>query len=34
VVFTRFNNTLVPHNGKMLSTTHSVQYDWDPSSPS
>ena len=29
VVFTRFNNTLVPHNGKMLSTTHSVQYDWE-----
>ena len=27
VVFTRFNNTLVPHNGKMLSTTHSEQYD-------
>ena len=29
VVFTRFNNTLVPHNGKMLSTKHSVQYDWE-----
>ncbi|MDP1964630.1 MAG: fumarylacetoacetate hydrolase family protein [Reyranella sp.] len=29
VVFTRFNNTLVPHNGKMLSTTHSDQYDWE-----
>ena len=29
VVFTRFNNTLVPHNGKMLSTTHSEQYDWE-----
>jgi len=28
-VFTRFNNTLVPHNGKMLSTTHSEQYDWE-----
>ncbi|TAJ25530.1 MAG: FAA hydrolase family protein [Reyranella sp.] len=29
LVFTRFNNTLVPHNGKMLSTTHSEQYDWE-----
>lgn len=29
VVFTRFNNTLVPHNGKMLSTSHSDQYDWE-----
>ena len=29
VVFTRFNNTLVPHNGKMLTTTHSEQYDWE-----
>ena len=29
VVFTRFSNTLVPHNGKMLSTTHSEQYDWE-----
>ena len=29
VVFTRFNNTLAPHNGKMLSTTHSVEYDWE-----
>lgn len=29
VVFTRFGNTLVPHNGKMLSTTHSEQYDWE-----
>ena len=29
VVFTRFNNTLVPHNGKMLSTTHSEQFDWE-----
>jgi len=29
VVFTRFNNTLVPHNGKMLSTSHSEQYDWE-----
>jgi acylpyruvate hydrolase len=29
VVFTRFNNTLVPHNGKMLSTSHSNQYDWE-----
>ena len=29
MVFTRFNNTLVPHNGKMLSTTHSEQYDWE-----
>ena len=29
VVFTRFNNTLVPHNGKMLSTKHSEQYDWE-----
>ena len=29
VVFTRFNNTLVPHNGKMLSTTHSKEFDWE-----
>ena len=29
VVFTRFNNTLVPHNGKMLATTHSEQFDWE-----
>ena len=29
VVFCRFNNTLVPHNGKMLSTSHSEQYDWE-----
>ena len=29
VVFTRFDNTLVPHNGKMLSTTHSVEFDWE-----
>jgi 2-keto-4-pentenoate hydratase/2-oxohepta-3-ene-1,7-dioic acid hydratase in catechol pathway len=29
VVFTRFSNTLVPHNGKMLATSHSVQYDWE-----
>ena len=29
VVFTRFNNTLVPHKGKMLSTTHSKEFDWE-----
>ena len=29
VVFTRFSNTLVPHNGKMLATSHSNQYDWE-----
>ena len=29
VVFTRFNNTLVPHKGKMLATTHSKEFDWE-----
>jgi 2-keto-4-pentenoate hydratase/2-oxohepta-3-ene-1,7-dioic acid hydratase in catechol pathway len=29
VVFCRFNNTLVPHNGKMLMPSHSTQLDWE-----
>ena len=29
VVFTRFNNTLVPHNGKMPLPSHSTQLDWE-----
>jgi acylpyruvate hydrolase len=29
VVFTRFNNTLVPHNGKMPRPSHSNQLDWE-----
>ncbi|MCA0305090.1 MAG: fumarylacetoacetate hydrolase family protein [Proteobacteria bacterium] len=29
VVFTRFNNTLLPHNGKMPMPSHSKQLDWE-----
>lgn len=29
VVFTRFNNTLVPHKGKMLRPSHSKELDWE-----
>ena len=29
LVFTRFNNTLVPHNGKLLRPSHSKQFDWE-----
>ena len=29
VVFTRFNNTLVPHNGKMPRPSHSKELDWE-----
>lgn len=29
VVFCRFNNTLVPHNGKMLRPSHSKELDWE-----
>ena len=29
VVFCRFNNTLVPHNGKMPVPSHSPQLDWE-----
>ena len=29
LVFTRFNNTLVPHNGKLLRPSHSNQFDWE-----
>ena len=29
VVFTRFNNTLLPHNGKMPMPSHSNQLDWE-----
>jgi len=29
VVFCRFNNTLVPHNGKMPVPSHSKQLDWE-----
>ncbi len=29
VVFTRFNNTLVPHNGKLLRPSHSKELDWE-----
>ena len=29
VVFCRFNNTLVPHNGKMPMPSHSSQLDWE-----
>ncbi len=28
-MFTRFNNTLVPHNGKLLRPSHSNQFDWE-----
>ncbi len=29
IVFCRFNNTLVPHNGKMPMPSHSTQLDWE-----
>jgi acylpyruvate hydrolase len=29
IVFCRFNNTLVPHNGKMPMPSHSSQLDWE-----
>src|SRR5258707_10004769 len=29
VVFCRYNNTLVPHNGKMPRPSHSDQLDWE-----
>ena len=29
VVFCRFDNTLVPHNGKMPRPSHSEQLDWE-----
>ena len=29
VVFCRFNNTLAPHNGKMILPSHSSQFDWE-----
>jgi acylpyruvate hydrolase len=29
VVFCRYNNTLIPHNGKMPRSSHSDQLDWE-----